>query len=545
MLSFASSLSRVSVAGALLALLLYLGAGAIAAPRPANAQAEPGPWFVDCSVADLKRVLKSVTVPNYPEERVLIYLSPGCVYNLTEVDHVGRFAGPNGLPELYGRDITIRGFGATIQRDPRRTTPQFRLFFNLAFLTLEDLTIAHGDAGIYGGGAIEQWAGSLTLRRVLLYHNRAAYGGALRIENASYGVTVVNSTFYTNEAKNDRGFSDDRDENTRGGAISFGTGDGLTIDSSTIALNWATGGGGGISLPNNAINVSIRNSIIAGNQSGPNLNRPDDCSGQPPRGGAPSFKGRFIGNQHSLFGKDTGCVPQREPVFERDLPTNDLFISPGDIFTKVLNYAGKNGGVTLTLSPRPGSPAIDAGECLQREDGRNVRRPLPPAGRCDIGAVEITPVGVVTMDPVAAAGALGQPVTLTLTWTVPAPAVWRDLTSIDLRFTDGDDVPLWLRFDEASGMLALIDPDSGRLIGSGTPGEEGELRAAAAALDLAGSRLTGSGSTGHSVTLTLVLTFLRAPAIAEAYQLEVQATDDSGAIQGFDVIGGLAIAGEA
>ena len=289
---------------------------------------------------------------------------------------------------------------------------------------------------------------------------------------------------------------------------------------------------GAISVPNNPINVFIRNSIIAGNYGGPRINLPDDCSGQAP------YRG-FIGNQHSLFGKDAGCVPLREPVFERDLPTNDLFVPPGDIFTKVLNYAGKNGGMTATLSPRPGSPAIDAGECLQPEDGRRVNRPTPPAGRCDIGAVEVTPVGEVTMQPVVAEASLGQSLTLTLTWTVPAPAVWRDLRSIDLRFTDGDDVPLWLRFDEASGTLALVNPLTEQPTEAGTPGTAGDLRSAAAVLDLAGSRLTGSGPTGHSVTLSLALTVLRP---AARYQVEVQAIDDSGAIQGFDVIGGLTIA---
>jgi hypothetical protein len=58
-----------------------------------------------------------------------------------------------------------------------------------------------------------------------------------------------------------------------------------------------------------------------------------------------------------------------------------------------------NGGLTKTYWLNPGSPAIDAGECLQNivTDQRSSKRPQGES--CDIGAVE---VGILSVVPLIA-----------------------------------------------------------------------------------------------------------------------------------------------
>ena len=514
---------RAVMAGTLLMLLITLAT--LGVRKPIHLRAEGGVWFADCSEADLKRVLTSAMSTSDPDPAAEIILSPGCTYTLTAATVTSPVYGPTGLPAIFGKNVTIKGFGATIQRDSRRTAPKFRLISSDTNLTLEDLTLANGDAGAHGGGAIEQFNGTLTLNRVLVYHNKADFGGGLRIENEAKNVNIINSTFYANEAES-------------GGAISVGTPKALNIDSSTIALNFVNNFGGGIAFATHNKDYSIRNSIVAGNIGSGTLNLPSDCTSPRIQPGPVGLKGQFTGDGHNLFGASTGCLPLARTDRPAGEPGSDLFVPPSSVMEKVLNFAGKNGGLTATLSPRPGSAAIDAGECTQPVDGRNVRRPLPPAGRCDIGAVEITPVGVVTMEPTDTALTAGQPSLLTITWTVPEPRVWRDLSTIDLRFSDGEDAVLWLRFDEASGTVALVDPISGQASAGAEPGSADQLRTAVAVLDLAGTTLAGSGPTGRSVTLTLALSFLR-PSASGAYEVAVQATDDLDAIQGFDVIGAV------
>lgn len=127
-------------------------------------------------------------------------------------------------------------------------------------------------------------------------------------------------------------------------------------------------------------------------------------------------------------------------------------------------------------------------------------------------------------------------VNYSLTWTVPEGEVWHDLKSLDLRLRQGNQIALWIRWDEASNTFSLCQRIGSR--GNGKPGSavactpgqppdslpllQGEL----AQLHLAEATITGSGPTGRSVTLNLPISFT---GNAEGhYVVELAATDDFG-----------------
>jgi hypothetical protein len=132
----------------------------------------------------------------------------------------------------------------------------------------------------------------------------------------------------------------------------------------------------------------------------------------------------------------------------------------------------------------------------------------------------------------------GGRVTLTLTWTHPSN--WHELESIHLRLVGRRGVLAWVRFDEATGLLRLWDPTKRKFKRPGVPGSNARLRTRDAILDLASSRVQGSGPTGRSVTLTITLR-LRRHVKPGLYRIEVMATDDHGNSQGFEQVGTLSV----
>lgn len=77
---------------------------------------------------------------------------------------------------------------------------------------------------------------------------------------------------------------------------------------------------------------------------------------------------------------------------------DSLYPGEGNINTDpLLGPLADNGGFTLTLDLRPGSPAIDAGSAMvcPATDQRGAARPIDGDGkdgaRCDMGAVEFLP----------------------------------------------------------------------------------------------------------------------------------------------------------
>jgi CSLREA domain-containing protein len=155
--------------------------------------------------------------------------------------------------------------------------------------------------------------------------------------------------------------------------------------------------------------------------------------------------------------------------------------------------------------------------------------------------------GTFAVTPHTTSVAVGQPLVANVAWTVPAPRVWRNLKSIDVRLVStrgGDDgdapkvnsntnddnervVAFQIHWDEAANTFRL--GERGQAF---SPGSPNRLENEWASLDLAGALVQGSGPTGRSVTLTLPLTF-KSRAAGRTFTIEVAASDDLGHQDGF------------
>jgi len=264
-------------------------------------------------------------------------------------------------------------------------------------VSISDLTVANGNSGIGAGVYAFIPAGSLlTIQNCVFTNNNATSdGGALYCQNPS---AILNSTFRNNRASGGGGgggtggaiygfnglgitnctFVGNVATNTvfgtgRGGAIANASGF-TYIYACTILSNTAAMSGGGVAALSF---VYVRNSIIARNTA------PTD----------PDTYGNFgsqgynlIGNSGSTTGWSAGNGDQ---VGSGGFPVNPL-----------LGPLQDNGGPTPTMSPLPGSPAIDKGKTgASVTDQRGRTRPfeyvtIPNAtggDASDIGAAELSP----------------------------------------------------------------------------------------------------------------------------------------------------------
>jgi CSLREA domain-containing protein len=243
-----------------------------------------------------------------------------------------------------------------------------------AGITVVDQCTFIGNTVDYFGGAIGQFGGVLILTNSSLIGNSALDGGALDIQSSS-DTRLTNVTISGNTATG------------RGGGISrIGTGPTMSMNNVTIANNIAdldkntSGEGGGIYRGGGT--VTLANTIIAGNfdtpgNAGPGVIQPD-CSGTLTTFG------------YNLIGSGAGCGGLAHGANGDMVGTNS-----GPILA-LLNPLRYNGGVTMTHSLAPGSPALEAGNPLVPGGGgfgacapvdqRNTSR--PQGTRCDIGAYE-------------------------------------------------------------------------------------------------------------------------------------------------------------
>jgi predicted outer membrane repeat protein len=234
-------------------------------------------------------------------------------------------------------------------------------------ITMVTQSILSGNScGSYGGG-INNF-GTLTVDSSTLCGNSAAtrylsFGGA--IDNVGT-LTVTGSTFTGNSAGADAGaIENDRNpiyhtpgtamvtnstfsgnEGFNGGAIE--NGNTMTLTNCTISGNSAFLGGG---IKNFGI-LTLTNSIVANSTAQDEIDNDGTIAGS-----------------HNLIGDGSGGLA--------DTITGDPMLGP----------LGNYGGSTMTMSPLPGSPAIDAGTSgagIPTTDQRGMSR----VGATDIGAFE-------------------------------------------------------------------------------------------------------------------------------------------------------------
>ncbi len=153
--------------------------------------------YTAATVSDL---ITDINAANAAGGANTISLAPGASYDLTTVNN--DWYGPNGLPAISS-NLTINGYGATLERDTGTETPDFRLFYvsgglsglSAGTLTLYNLTLSGGDAqggssnagggGLGAGGAIFN-QGTVSLDGVTLSGNTAS-GGNGAVNNLGYG----------------------------------------------------------------------------------------------------------------------------------------------------------------------------------------------------------------------------------------------------------------------------------------------------------------------------------------------------------------------
>jgi hypothetical protein len=359
---------------------------------------------------------------------------------------------------LIDKDLLIHGSGTTnLIIDGNALSRVFQIT-NAANVQISDLSISNGLAeGDFGGGIWNCGGCFLHLARCSIVNNSAkgnssevsACGGgifsqgALNLDsctisgNIAYGAvnslgssgegggicasgptSLINSTVAMNLAH-----GGDAVDNGVPGGDAHGGGiwaccDSLTVDHCTISSNSAVSGdtvsynwrpgpqatcyGGGVDVEQ--VNPSAAwfgncliawNQVVAGAGAPPNSAYGPDVSSGPgisqPMEPVTSFGFNLIGQTNDSIG----------------WVTSDLTGSTASPLNPRIGPLSDNGGPTFTMSPLPGSPAIDAGftdgfTTDQRGFARPILQggPLPPGGDGgDIGAVEVQKVTLVGVVP--------------------------------------------------------------------------------------------------------------------------------------------------
>jgi CSLREA domain-containing protein len=329
-------------------------------------------------------------------------------------------------------------------------------------VTMEDLTIENGDISYqelgvgdeYGGGGVLTNA-ELILQDVLIKGNKALRGGGIRVTNTGkleimdstiqgnivegdegggiYGnasITLSNVQLLNNEADRGGGMFCDGNcsltdvtisENTASYGGGFYNDSTAEVQSTTIYDNYSSDEGGGIF---NGADLTLTNVTISGNYS---IGEGSALVSE----GIASLVNITIYQNESSGSISAGLV--NGPFGSLNLVNTIIDNSPRDCLGDFQSYGANissdttcdlahdtdlhntppalgvlsdNGGPTKTHSPITDSPAIDAGNnsrCAY-DDQRGYPRPADGNRngivQCDIGAVELSPGGILGLNPV-------------------------------------------------------------------------------------------------------------------------------------------------
>ena len=320
-------------------------------------------------------------------------------------------------------DITanIHIFGAGIDDTIIDANNVDRIFdiFGDVIVTIEDLTIRHGDSADGDGGAIRNSTGTLNLNNVRFVSNTGANGGALANagtavlkgvkfeENIADGVgggiyqtgfgslQLIESTLHQNTA-----------EMTGGGIHNEAAS--LTIDRSTLSNNETVGGLGGAIYNQATGQTSVINTTLSGNVAaqGAAIYTQSDITvtnatvvNNNGAGSITVMNAGSVAIKNSILLKNNGTntnQPLNSLGFNIEDGTNAFNLSTGDQtnannFHTTLGDLSNNGGPTQTHALLFGNAAINAGtsDAAPSVDQRNVTRD----SNIDIGAYEFVPSG--------------------------------------------------------------------------------------------------------------------------------------------------------
>jgi predicted outer membrane repeat protein len=280
-----------------------------------------------------------------------IVFSPSLAGQSINLSSAGDTTVGNSALRVTG-NLTIQGLtagsGVTVRRSSGGALRLFLVGLG-ASLTVNDLTLADGDASGSFGGAVYN-LGTLRMNRCTVRNNRAAAGGALASGGGGSGqtMTLTNCTIVSNEAAG------------AGGGIQNQPGSTLALTNVTLTGNTLTGSPSGAGLANDGSAVLI-NTIVAGNSfAGDDADLGGTVSGT---------------SHHNLIGAPAGGL------------VNGVNGNLTGIQDPRLGPLAANGGPTQT-SALLGSAAVNAGAVVAgvTTDQRGVVR--PQLGAPDIGAFE-------------------------------------------------------------------------------------------------------------------------------------------------------------
>jgi CSLREA domain-containing protein len=464
------------------------------------------------------------------------------------------------LPDLTG--LSVFEFGGGIRTDRE--------------LTLTD-SVVRGNSAEAGGGIFAFFGEPVTIDRSTISDNHAtsalsnAGGGgimaALDTPVIIRGSTVENNTTAIaggglrvgTESRIQRSLIAGNSA-AIGGGISVrdnhGPGAPLLVENSTVAGNVATFRGGAIEVDTLAGGnttqalVVLRAVTIAGNRSMDSSGSGGAVDGVPDVEAVNTVLANNVGGNCS-FGRTF-----QSSSFNLSSDGSCGFAGGTSNQQRVSARLGPlqfNGGPTRTHALLEDSPAIDAGAprglCPLTDQRGGIRPSFLRNGDCDIGAFELNAVNVgkFKLTPKVGRVRARRLTKLKLSWWHPKN--WRKLDTVDMQLRRKQATPLWVRFTQgaakangisATNGLTLYNSD-GTFAGVGEPGRPRVLRSDTAVLDLARSRVRGSGPDGKKVTLALAVR-LKQPAAGKRYTVTLLARDDDRLLQGPNNAGTLMVA---
>ncbi len=323
---------------------------------------------------------------------------PAGAYTLTIAPDGTPDDGEDGDFDLFG-DLNIKGAGA------RRTIIDAdhidRVFQILATSTvrISDVTIRNGEtADVNGAGAVRNIASNLTLRRVTIANSHATAGnaGAISNGNATSLLTIIDSTLKGNSTVNG------------GGAIWNANGATANLRNVTLSGNSADESGGGVENQP-ASTMTIVSSTISGNTADADDNGGGAGGGIADTGGALSLRNTIVaGNDDPVPASDPDCfgnVASMGYNLIGNVSANCLFAVAATDQTNSapkLKALANNGGPTNTHALKAGSPArnqIPKGSAPNKD-----QRGAPRVGKADIGAYEFVKCRGVVVNRVGTSG---------------------------------------------------------------------------------------------------------------------------------------------
>jgi CSLREA domain-containing protein len=246
-------------------------------------------------------------------------------------------------------------------------------------VTIDGVVARNGAPKTGAGGAIEIAKGATaTITKSTVSGSTATQGAGIQVDGTA---TITQDTINGNTASG-----------KGGGLFAAGV---TTVQNSTFDGN-AANGGGGIAA---SANVTVGASTVVNNQS-----NNSNGGGLYRTGGTFTVSGTIVAGNNATTNTGRDCygtqtftgtnIVQSTPGCN---PTGGLII----VADPLLGPLADNSGPTLTHRPLTNTPngnskAIDAyaPPCATAVDQRGIARPQPVGGNCDVGSVEIEPLGL-------------------------------------------------------------------------------------------------------------------------------------------------------